>query len=473
MLKKITFNTIASSIGRILGGVLALFSVGLITRALGVRGFGEYATVVAYLSTFQILADMGLYTLLTKEISQEPDKEKDLISSFFTLRLIVAALSLFLASVLVFIFPYSDAVKVGVVFTASGFLFLSLSQIFLGVFQKYIQIYKAAIAEVLGRIAQLILVWYFFSTERELIYFLSALVVGSFVIFIFNFYFAQKLVRFKLRFSFKEWKRILKTTYPIAVSLVFTLLYFKLDTILLSLIKTEEDVGIYNAAYKILETIIFFPAAFIGLMLPRLSENIKESKEKFSKLLSTLNDIMSISAFPVVVGGILISPMLVYFIGGSDFLAAAAPLQVLFAAIGIIFYGTLYGNTVIALDLQKKAMWAYVLGFVFNFIANLIFIPKYSYMGAAWTTLLTELIVTLYLLLVIKKEVLFRFSVATTIKAAFAAAFMGTGVFYLIQNIENPFSFVAVLITIIAGGVVYAVAGYVFGFLKYIKNGVS
>ncbi|MDX1535230.1 MAG: oligosaccharide flippase family protein, partial [Candidatus Spechtbacterales bacterium] len=247
MLKKITVNTFVSSLGRILGGVLALFSVGLITRALGTKGFGEYSTVVAYLSTFQILADLGLYSLLTKEISQNPTEEKRLVSNYFTLRLVVASVFLGVASLLVFLLPYSEVVKLGVVFTASGFLFLSLSQIFLGVFQKYIQIYKAAIAEVLGRAVQLGLVWYFFQNNSELLFFLSALVVGSFVIFIINFIFARRLVRFNLKTSLKEWKRIIKTTYPIAVSLVFTLLYFKLDTILLSIMKSQEDVGIYNA----------------------------------------------------------------------------------------------------------------------------------------------------------------------------------------------------------------------------------
>ncbi|MDX1535326.1 MAG: flippase, partial [Candidatus Spechtbacterales bacterium] len=327
-------------------------------------------------------------------------------------------------------------------------------QIFLGVFQKYIQIYKAAIAEVLGRAVQLGLVWYFFQNNSELLFFLSALIVGSFVIFITNFIFARRLVRFNLKTSLKEWKRIIKTTYPIAVSLVFTLLYFKLDTILLSIMKSQEDVGIYNAAYKVLETIIFFPAAFIGLMLPRLSEYIKESKEKFSDLLSSLNDIMTISALPVVVGGFLVSESMVYLIGGSEFLLASAPLQVLFFAIGIIFYGTLYGNTVIALGIQKKAMWAYFWGFALNFIANLVFIPKYSYMGAAWTTLITEIFVTAYLLWIIKKEVNFVFSIKTTIKAVFATALMGLFVWF-IYGLDEGFSISLLFGTILGGGVIY------------------
>ena len=91
LFQKITLNTLASFVGRVIGSILALVSIGLITRALGREGFGEYSTVIAYLATFQILADLGLYSLLTREISQRPGEEKNLVSLFFTLRLIAAA----------------------------------------------------------------------------------------------------------------------------------------------------------------------------------------------------------------------------------------------------------------------------------------------------------------------------------------------------------------------------------------------
>ncbi|MEX0878067.1 MAG: flippase [Candidatus Spechtbacterales bacterium] len=440
VLGKITFNTIASSLGRVIGGILALASVGFITRGLGKGGFGEYSTVVAYLSTFQILADLGLYSLLTKEISQKPDKEKELVGHYFTLRLFTAALFLFLASILVFAFPYSLEVKMGVVITSSAFLFLSLSQIFLGVFQKHTQVYKAAIAEVLGRTAQLGFVWYFFTKEGVLVSYLSALIVGAFVIFALNLFFTRKLVRFRLLVSFKEWRRITKETLPIAASLLFTLLYFKADTILLSIMKTQEDVGIYSAAYKVLETLIFFPAAFMGLMLPVLSRYAKNNKEKLSLVMSQLLKLITVGAFPVVVGGALTATTVVYFIGGADFLASALPLQILFLATGVIFFGTLFGNTVIALGLQRKAMWAYFAGFVFNFAANIVVIPQYSYIGTAWTTVFTEILVTTYLVFIVRKEVGFNVPLGALTKIAAVTAVMGLGVFYLTTPLQTPLS---------------------------------
>lgn len=464
--QKITLNTLFSYIGRILGGLVAIISIGFITRSLGVEGFGRYSIVVAYLSSFQILADLGLYSLLTKEISQNPEKEKELVSYFFTLRMFVAAAFLFIGVVLVAFFPYSREIKFGIIFASSAFLFLSLSQIFLGIFQKYLQIYKAAIAEVVGRVVQLGFVWYFFTNNGALYQYLTALIAGSFVIFLINLAYARKLVRFKLSVSIKEWKKILKTTFPIAVSLIFTLLYFKADIILISILKTQKDVGIYSAAYKVLETIIFFPAAFIGLMLPVLSRYAKSDKKRLSKLLSRLTDITTIVALPIVAGGILVASSFVYFIGGSEFLVSALTLQILFIAIGIIFYGTLFGSTIIAMGLQKKVMKVYFLGFAFNFIANLIFIPHYSYIGAAWTTVFTEFLVTAWLIWIVKKESQFAWSPALFFKVVFATGLMVVVLFNIVTPLYEPLSIFWFLGIIVLGVGVYVMAGWMLRFFK-------
>jgi len=464
--RKITLNILVSSMGRVLGGILALFSIGIITRSLGVAGFGEYSTVVAYLSTVQIFADMGLYSLLTREISQNPQREKELVSTFFTLRLILATLFLLFGSVLIFIFPYSGAVKMGVLLASSGFLFLSLSQIFLGVFQKHLAIYKAAISELLGRAVQLLLVWYFFISGKGFFYYLVAIVLSSFVIFILNMIFARRLVRFKLHISIAEFKRIIKSVLPIAISLIFTLLYFKSDILILSIIKSQEDVGVYGAAYKVLEIIIFFPAAFIGLMLPRLSKLAKENRKKFSDLFSSLFSIISMGAFPIVFGGLILAYSIVNLIGGKDFLASAAPLRVLFVAIGIIFFGTLFGSSIIALDLQKKAMWAYVYGFIFNIVANLVVIPRYSYMGASWSTLFTELLVTLYLFYILKKEIKIKIKNTVLFKTVLASLVMGALLFYISVPIQEPLSYFRLSGAILVGMAVYFSLFYILGLKK-------
>ena len=118
---KIVSNTLISYSGRVVSIVFALFSIGLITRSLGQEGFGEYTTVLAFLSLFVILSDLGLHSLMTREISRpasprarfsEPEARREskagteedfgpIVSNFFTLRLIASLFFLLSVGVIV------------------------------------------------------------------------------------------------------------------------------------------------------------------------------------------------------------------------------------------------------------------------------------------------------------------------------------------------------------------------------------
>ena len=461
--QRIILNALSSSVARIGGSILALVSVGLVARALGPEGFGEYATVVAYLSTAGILADLGLYALMTREISRPGSREEEVVGYFFTLRLIVAVFFLALATLAAFLFPYSPHIQLGVVIAASGYLFLSLSQILMGIFQKYLQLQKAGLAELAGRAAQLALVWTFFSTGQGFYAYLWALVAGASVVFAINFYFARRLVPFRLRASLMYWKKVLRVAFPIGVSLVFTLLYFKIDTLLLSLLKPAEDVGIYNAAYKVLESIIFFPAMFVGIMLPLLSQAAAAGMGGFEKVFRRAFNVLAIFALPVMAGGILVSSTIIQFIGGSEFLASAAPLRVLFLAVAIIFFGTLAGNSVIALNIQKQAMMVYFFGMVLNVIANLIFIPKYSYMGAAWTTVVTEALVTFLIFVLIQKYKGVSPAAWVLLRLLPALGLMSLVVYYFAFPLGRPLSIPHFLMVVFLGSAVYGAGAVAFG----------
>jgi len=96
---------------------------------------------------------------------------------------------------------------------------------------------------------------------------LSLLINMAFA-FVIVLFLSRRYVKFLPTFDFVYWKKFLKMSFPMGASALVTFLYFKMDTILLSLLKGSEEVGIYNMAYKILENITFFPAMIVGLVLP-------------------------------------------------------------------------------------------------------------------------------------------------------------------------------------------------------------
>ena len=460
--RRIAYNTFISLWGRLIGTALALINLGFITRYLGKEGFGSYALVLAFISIFDILADFGLYSLMTREISRPGADEKKVASNIFTLRIVTLLIFLSLAIGAVWLFPYSNQVKIGVAIGVIASLFLSASQVLMGIFQKYLRTDKVALAEVIGRGIQLGLVIVCVYFNLGFFSLLAALTIGAVFIFVINFFFARRYVILGLAFNFAYWKELFKMVFPIAISIVLTLIYFKIDSIFLSLgfinrlsANPISDVGIYGIAYKVLEGLIFFPAMFVGLIMPLLSRFAFSDQEQFKKISQKALDILVILVIPLMIGLLMLALPIVNLIGGKEFSASAPVLQILSFAIGLIFFGNLFGSSIIALNKQKTGTWIYFGGMIFNIVTNLIFIPKYSYVGAASTTVATEFLVTILMIILIYRTIHY-FPRFNAIKPLIAGLVMGLFIYYF-HNL-NIF-LLAGLGAIIYFGILYLIKG--------------
>ena len=224
---------------------------------------------------------------------------------------------------------------------------------------------------------------------------------------------------------------------------------------MLSIMDGARSTGYYNVAYKVLESFIFFPAMLVGLFLPIMSRKAKEGILELRKIISFLINIIILFSIPTVVGGILLSSSIINIIGGIEFLPATTTLQILFVAIGIISISTIFSSAVIVLNIQKKAVKIYGIGFIFNIIANLILIPKYSYNGAAYATLVTEIIIAIALIYIIYKNTKFTPSIKIISLSVFASLVMGYFVFTSLDPIKTPVSILSTIIITILGSIIY------------------
>src|SRR3989339_1569093 len=149
--QSIAKNTALQVIGKIIGTILGVITIGVLTRYLGQAGFGYYSTALAFMQFFGVLVDMGLYLICLKEISANPEKENYIVGNIFTLRVISAVIFIGGGIILIFAFPYPLVVKISGAIVAISFFFMSLVQTLTTVFQKYLKMGSVALAEVLGR----------------------------------------------------------------------------------------------------------------------------------------------------------------------------------------------------------------------------------------------------------------------------------------------------------------------------------
>ena len=454
--QKIAYNAFFSAGARIVEVALAFLIIKLIIDYLGVSGFGDYITVVTFIYIFSVFADLGLYSIVVREISREGANERKIISNAFTLRLTAGVFILGIAYFVSLLFPYSSNVQYGIAAAALGFWVLSNIQVLMGLFQKHLAMDKVAIAEIAGRIVQLFFVWYFIANDFGFLYIILAIFFGALINFIFVIRFASKYVKIELQFDFKFWKKLLAQSYPLAISAILVLVYFKLDTIFLSVMKTNEAVGVYGLSYKILENLIFFPAMIVGLTMPIMSKYIFTDRNKFKSVVQRTLNFLLIAFVPIAFGAIITSSKIIeLFSEGEGFHDSPMVLNILIIALGFIFLGALFSNIIIAANRQKCLAQIYFIGMIFNIAANFIFIPKYSYFGAAATTVATELLVTGLMVYAIYKTLKFIPSFKILFKTLLASLLMALVLYY--------FSYLNIFFLIIIGAAVYLPVIYFIG----------
>lgn len=393
--RRIAYNVVFTSVAKILGTILALVSIGLITRYLGKEGFGDYSTVLAFFAFFSAIADLGLYAISTREISRPESDEKSILGNVLTIRITASLLILALSPVFIFFFPYSGGVKAGVVVAALAYLFASSYSVLIGLFQKRLAMDKVAVGEFVGKVIQLATVILAVKFNFGFLAIVSSLFFNMLISFAVVCLWSRKYIVFSLRFDWSAWKRFLKESYPVGVSAIVVFAYFKLDTILLSILKTSADVGIYNSAYKVVENVAFFPAMFVGLVMPIMSRYIFQEREKFEKVADKTFKVFLVFVVPLVAGTIFLAKNIIGLIGGADFGESVLVLQILAFAMAFLFFGNFFTNVIIAGNQQKKLIVILSFCALFNISLNLILIPRFSYNGAAVTSSLTEFLVVL------------------------------------------------------------------------------
>ncbi|PID52687.1 MAG: hypothetical protein CR972_00565 [Candidatus Moraniibacteriota bacterium] len=442
--RKITYNIIINGTAKVFSTALALFAIGMLTRYLGTDGFGKYTTMLAFFAFFSALGDFGLYSIATREISREGAKESWILSRIFTLRLVISTIIFLSSTLFVGFLPYEQDLKVSILIASGAFIFASGYGLLNGLYQKYIAMDKVAFVELSGKIIQICIILTVVQLKLSFIVVAIALFTTMLWNFILLFFFSRKYTKISLCFDKVYWKKFLKESTPMGISAIVTFLYFKIDAILLSFFQPQSHVGIYGAAYKVIETLTFFPAMVIGLIFPLFSKYIFTKKDVFIEISNIIFRIFTIIVIPLVISTLFLAPDIIRIVGGAKFGESTLVLQILIFALALIFYGHLFTNILIASTLQKKLMYALVCAAILNIILNTILIPLYSYNGAAIVSVITELFVVISTITIAIRHTPYTF-VPIKFPQILLAGFVMTLIYFLLPFNEFVTAFFAVI----------------------------
>lgn len=454
LLRQVAHNTALQFAGKIIGTALGFGAAIFLLSYLHDEKFGNYTTAMTYLQLFGIVMDLGLYVVLLKHISDPENAQGKITNNIFTFRLVTAIFFLLLACASVWFVPvYPLIVKLSVLVVAINFLFITLNQLLLAIYQQHLAMGRVAVAEVLGKIVMFLgTVLVVFVFKGGVLMVMLTVVVSGALNFILLWIWLRRYTRLHFAFDMTLWRGVLKESWPIAIAIALNLIYFKSDGIILSLYKSQADVGIYAAPYKMLEVIITLPAMVVGLIMPVLSKYYSANDHaRFKELYQRSIDLLLMIALPLVIGTMFVAEPIMLLIASKQFTAQPSVLgdllRILIIAVGMIFIGTLTGYVVVVINKQKEIIFGYAFVAVTALVGYLWFIPRYSYYGAAWVTVYSETTMVLIALILIYRTTKVWPNLRLIPRILFACVAMGA-VLWALQGYP-------VLASIATGSIVY------------------
>lgn len=452
--RKILSNTVAQVLGKFMVALMGLVVVKISTGYLSVEGYGEYIFIYEFLAFFGIAADLGLFTIAVREMSHDDERIPKIIGNVLSLRTILVALTMIVAIVLAFLLPNYDGTRIplGVAIASLTVMLTILNGTITSVLQAKLQMHIASFTTVLGKLISLgfmvyVIFWGFpQDTESGFYMLLLAGVIGNLVMLLATNHYVKKITPLHYRFDLDLWKEVLVKALPYGIALILNTIYFRIDSILISLIRGQAEVGIYGVAMKMLEHMAILPLYFMNSVLPVLTRAIKEESDKYRRIIKHAFDFLAAISIPTVVGGVVLAYPIIFIISTPEFLSRISEnfygsdiaLQILIFALLFQFLNVLFAFILIAVNQQTKLLYINGVCVLFNIITNIIFIPVYGFRGAAVTSVLSEFFILTATWFVAKKYLDFSINFKNLLKIIFSALIMGV-VIYALQPLTYTY----------------------------------
>lgn len=388
---KIGFNTFIQIFGKAISIILGFISVGLLTRYLGQEGFGNFTLVFVYLSFFGTLANFGLQLTMVRDLAKKDKLPKEIYGTFFWLKIFLVIFATILAIILLVFFPYSRFLKIGIVIASIGVAIGILNTYGTVIFQANLRLDLVTLLDVLVKIVTVGCVVLFIWLGLGFYSILNTILIGNLAGTVLIIFLLKKFIPFNLKFSFNLVKKIIRKSIPIGFTSLFALAYFKIDTLLLSIIRGSAEVGIYGLAYKIIENLLILWGFYMATVYPLLSNLLGKKKNKEVWNLWQRSALIALaSSGAIIILGFIFTPFVIQVLGGEEFKASIRVLRILLFSLPLCYINNLFYHAFLLKYKIKFPLIAIGTSAIINLILNLIFIPRFGYIAAAFNFLITQ-----------------------------------------------------------------------------------
>ncbi len=377
---------------RALGMVASAVSVAMTARYLGPGHYGQLTIAVAFIGMWTSLVDLGIGRVIVRRVTSGRGELERLVRIYNGVSLVYCVPLAALAAGSGLLVYRDHDVRVMLVVLSGQLLMLTMTTRLEPVFQATIRFTAVAVSDLVGRLAMLAVVGFLVAERTDVIWFAVAQLIPTVLQVLIQGRAASRQVSFRPIFALREVADLLRESlFPMGVT-VITVLYWTADGVILSLVNTHSEVGVYGLASTIAMNTLIVSVFFLKSTLSTATELFSRDVAAFASFVRRSVELMYFLAVPIAVVGVLLAGPLIRLFGSQAFVSRGTPtLALLFIAVGLRSIATTLGENLFASNRQRFWFWLSVATLALNVALNLALDGRFGAVGAGIALVCTEL----------------------------------------------------------------------------------
>lgn len=415
ILARITKDSSLSILTEFIGKAIGFFLFLIIARKFGNEIFGQYSYALSFTVIFIAISDFGLTSMIIREIAIKKEKACLYISNALFIKIILSIFTIIIIIIFSNLTNKSSSVNLMIYIITINMLFKSFSDLLYSIPKSYEKIKYV----VYLKIVENVFIVLFFTILILLNQTLTIIIFGFACSSLFSFLICTNLIKnkftsFSIRADRKIIKYLVKKSSPFGISSIFLMMFFNVDTLMVSFIHGNKTTGIYAVSYTLFLASIMFTQPLTSVLFPTLSRKLVEFDNCYEKQKKLVRKVLRYSIIMILVG-IIIASIYLFFtdiiikvLYGKEFIESTESLKILALIVPFWYIYMIIGTIFSSFGKQYIFTYTLFIGIILNVTLNIVLVPIYAEIGAAIASLVTVIImvilVTLKLILLNKTK---------------------------------------------------------------------
>jgi PST family polysaccharide transporter len=370
--------------GYVAGVAVSAIGAAVAFRHLGVAGAGQYVLVIAVVTVASGLVDGGLAALAVTEFARrEGDGRREVLGSLVTLRVALSAVGVLLALSYGWLAGFDVTLLGGLAIVSMAVLVQGVAALLGALLQADLRFGLVAAADFVRQAATAVGFALVAAFGGGLTWMWVALVPPALLALLITRGGITQPGLLRPSFDLDRARRLLAAAVPFAVTIAIGVLYFRVGVVLLDLLSSSHEVGLYGLSFRVIEVAVGVPVLLAGTVLPILAHRSRDRRLDFLAVLQPTENAAIRLGTALSVALIALAPLVVRAVGGPEYADAADVLRIHAIALWGTFVAAPLMVALLALRRRRAAVGVAAVAFGTTLVATLFLAALFDARGAA------------------------------------------------------------------------------------------